>query len=216
MFRNLMVTCLAAASMMMTVSVAHAEANYTSVAEARQAEADCLAWWRTTASKLSCLDEVSDWWFHEGGNYVTYNPYTEMTRIMKIQLGMDPTDQNTVSNLAYYTFSIEVDDILQHTRTDFTDATARSFTDYESANLNTFEFYRSMGPILTLIVAHPQFGTVETKQLYYAQMLRAYNRAVAIWAATDKTGMIQTDIDFNNRSLGVTKKTLDRYVRYAH
>ena len=201
--------------------------SYTSVAAARNAENRCMAD-SNLPSKQGCLDEVADWWFECGGEYVTYNPYTEMTRIFKIQLQMSPTRVETISNLAYYTFSIEDDAILSGTLPDFTAATANAFSDLESYNFGDFQFREMALATPALIIARGSPAKPASRIAYYANLKQNYAKACALVKAqlNPASGCAQwiTSAPYSGPCLGtvpqselsvcVASKTLVRYKQY--
>ena len=152
---------------------------FGSVDAARKAESQCFNN-SSLPGKQGCLDQVADWWFDCGGKYVAYNPYTEMTRIFEIQLKMEPSRVETISNLSYYTFSIEVENIKDKTQDDFTSATLEAFTKREKENAGKLDYYNHALSVPPLIIATNSVAKDASRVIYYANLKQNFNKACSL------------------------------------
>ena len=144
----------------------HSEPVFRSAEEAVRAERRALSQSRPSV-RFRRLQELADWWFHSGGQYVDHNPYVDMLRVLRRMAETVPTDTETITDVLYYSISVEVERLVDGLQQDFTLEPLRALEHYETANKGSLWFYLKVLPVLQLVVRHPEFGLPATKRAYY-------------------------------------------------
>gem|GEM_PF-4772810 len=144
----------------------HAGSAYRSADDAIAAE-DRILSLSSPAVRYRRLQELADWWFHDGGNYVDHNPYQDMIRVLRRMTEVDPTDVQTISDIFYYSVSVEVDELTRGRSRDFTLRPLLELKQHEAVNVDNLWFYLENLPVLQLVFRHPEFGGASIKRAYY-------------------------------------------------
>lgn len=184
--------------------------HFATIAAARAAEKSC----HEIASKFDmseCLECVSEWWYHFGGALVDYSPYGEITRIIRDQLKLNPSDIDLISELMFFTYSIETSQIGARESQDYTATIADVLDDFERPNSDRYEYFQGLMYVPMLIVMHKQFGTDSTKRRYYAVLKHQSGRADTLWHRIDHDDYsldVRHDMKTHRRFV---RQVLDRY-----
>lgn len=193
---------------------------YTTLDQVMAAEAHCMDL-ATNGEKYDCLEPISDWWFHEGGNVVTGNPFVQMIRVMQVQVALDPSDVDKASTIAYYQWSNDISDMVDRVASDFSMRPLQTLLLAEEAqapgkpaNKNTFGFYYLAQDVPLSLITHPQYGSDATKQKYYAELKRFHARGLELWATQDRSQMTADSIAKADRYNRMVERVLARLSRF--
>ncbi len=193
---------------------------YTTLDQVMGAEARCMDL-ATNTAKYDCLEPISDWWFHEGGNVVAGNPFVQMIRVMQVQVALDPSDVDKASTIAYYQWSNDISDMVDRVASDFSMRPLQTLLLAEEAqapgkpaNKNTFGFYYLAQDVPLSLITHPEYGSDATKQKYYAELKRFHTRGLALWATQDRSQMTADSIAKVDRYNRTIERVLTRLSRF--
>ena len=158
--------------------------SFKSVAKARAAENACHSL-ETPALKINCLECISEWWYHVGGIHVDYNPYTEITRIIRLQLELDPTDVDLISELAFFIYGIESTGISTGRLTDYSDRSIEIIDEFSAKNQGIFAYSQNLMQVPILVVRNSHLGSDDSRRRYYAVLKRLHTEAATRWRKVD-------------------------------
>lgn len=176
--------CLAA---MAVCPLIHAERpcrGFKSVALARAAENACHSL-ETPALEINCLECISEWWYHVGGIHVDYNPYTEITRIIRLQLELDPTDVDLISELTFFIYGIESTGISAGRLVDYSDRPIEIIDEFAAKNQGNFAYSQGLMQVPILVVRNSHLGSDDSRRRYYAVLKRLHTEAATRWRKVD-------------------------------
>ena len=176
--------CLAAVAVCPLIHADPPCRGFKSVAKARAAENACRSL-ETSALKINCLECISEWWYHVGGIHIDYNPYTEITRIIRLQLELNPTDVDLISELTFFTYGIESTGISAGRLADYSDRSIEIIDEFAAQNPGNFAYSQNLMQVPILIVRNSQLGSDDSRRRYYAVLKRLHTEAVARWRKVD-------------------------------
>ncbi|MFM1549241.1 MAG: hypothetical protein ACKJSG_07590 [Lentisphaeria bacterium] len=158
--------------------------SFKSVSKARGAENACHSL-ETPALKINCLECISEWWYHVGGIHVDYNPYTEITRIIRLQLELDPTDVDLISELAFFIYGIESTGISTGRLADYSDHPIEIIDEFSAENQGIFAYSQSLMQVPILVVRNSHLASDDSRRRYYAVLKRLHSEAATRWRKVD-------------------------------
>ena len=176
--------CLAAVVVCPLIHAGPPCRGFKSVAKARAAENACRSL-ETSALKINCLECISEWWFHVGCIHIDYNPYTEITRIIRLQLELNPTDVDLISELTFFTYGIESTGISAGRLADYSDRSIEIIDEFAAQNPGNFAYSQNLMQVPILIVRNSQLGSDDSRRRYYAVLKRLHTEAVTRWRKVD-------------------------------
>ncbi len=158
--------------------------GFKSVAMVRAAEDACHRL-ETPILKINCLECVSEWWYHVGGLHIDYNPYTEITRIIRLQLELDPTDVDLVSELTFFIYGIESIEIRAGRLADYSDRPIAIIDEFAGKNRGSFAYSQNLMQVPMLVVRNSRLGSDDSRRRYYAVLKRLHTEAATRWSKVD-------------------------------
>ena len=176
--------CLAAVAVCPLIQAGPPCRGFKSVAKARAAEDACHSL-ETSALKINCLECISEWWYHVGGIHVDYNPQTEITRIIRLQLELNPTDVDLISELTFFIYGIESTEISAGRLADYSDRPIEIIDEFAAQNPGNFAYSQNLMHVPILIVRNSHLGSDDSRRRYYAVLKRLHTEAVTRWRKVD-------------------------------
>lgn len=150
------------------------------VASARKIAAGCDKV-KPGEKKADCYELPIDIVFHCSGDYRVTNDFLNRQYAALSGTQNAPRKVAILSVLSYYTYSIEVNDLLDKKLRDFTMAPVEQFLKREASFSGNYQFYNNAADVPLLILTHHQFGSEPTKRSYYKVLKRLYGRMNELW-----------------------------------
>lgn len=169
--------------------------------EARKNEARCQQF-NLKDQKIDCFEQQIEWWFRFGKDAISGNPHLEISRLLKQQLALDAQKISSMQQLAKSLYMVESRQIVLGEKSDFSTAIIHAFSDYESANQNTFEYWVDGIESLKGVIEQKNLASTETKRIFINELERRYRNAARLAKLSKNSDELMSRLSATRKFLG--------------